>query len=44
MGESYKITVGEESFETEITEKSTVVGERAAGNNGFGGNFFGRPF
>lgn len=39
-GEKYSITVGDESFETEITEQSTVIGTQTDGGMGFGRGSF----
>ncbi len=41
-GEKYQITVGNETFETTITEQSTVLGTKPVGNMGFGKNRFGQ--
>ena len=35
MGETYKIAIGDEAFETEITEQSTVIGTQSTGGMGF---------
>ena len=35
-GEKYSVTIGNESYETEITDKSTVIGTQSAGGMGFG--------
>ena len=34
-GETYKITIGNEAFETEVTEQSTVIGTQSSGGMGF---------
>ena len=36
IGEKYFVTVGEEVFETEITQQSTVIGTQSTGGMGFG--------
>lgn len=41
-GEKYKITIGNEELEATISEQSTVVGTKPAGNMGIGKNRFGK--
>ena len=35
-GETYKIAIGNETFESEITQQSTTIGTQTGGGTGFG--------